>query len=56
MGTVDIVCMTLCAALFGPRWILLGKPIADWMCLCTAGIVLANLRRHQNPFARESSK
>ena len=53
MGTVDVVFMALCAAVLGPSGILLGKPLADWLCLCTAAIVLANLRRHQNPFAQE---
>ena len=54
MGTVDVVCMIACSAILGPSGILLGKPIADWLCLCTSCIVLDNLRRHQNPFAREA--
>lgn len=53
MGTVDVVCMVACSLVLGPGGILLGKPIADWLCLCTAGIVLANLRRHENPYAKE---
>ena len=54
MGTVDVVCMVLCSTLLGPSGILFGKPIADWLCLCTACLVLANLKRHQNPFATEA--
>lgn len=53
MGTVDVVCMIACSAVLGAPGILFGKPIADWLCLCTACVVLANLRRHQNPFAKE---
>ena len=55
MGTVDVICMTACSALLGPSGILLGKPIADWLCLGTACLVLNDLRRHQNPFAREEA-
>ena len=55
MGTVDVICMCACSALLGPEFILLGKPIADWLCLCTSAIVLDNLRRHENPFARQES-
>ena len=51
MGTVDVVCMIACSTLLGPHAILLGKPIADWLCLCNACLVLDNLRRHQDPFA-----
>ena len=53
MGTVDVICMIACSTFLGPSSILLGKPIADWLCLCTACIVFVNLRRHQNPFAKE---
>lgn len=54
MGTVDVVCMVACSIALGPSGILFGKPMADWLCLCTACLVLNNLRRHQNPFAKES--
>ena len=53
MGTVDVICMAACSALLGPSGILFGKPIADWLCLGTACVVLNNLRRHQSPFASE---
>ena len=53
MGTVDVVCMIACSTLLGPHAILLGKPIADWLCLCNACLVLDNLRRHQDPFAKQ---
>lgn len=53
MGTVDVVLMTACSLALGPNGILLGKPLADWLCLVTAAFVLNNLRRHQNPFAKE---
>ena len=54
MGTVDVICMIACSAVLGPSGILFGKPIADWLCLCTACIVIDNLRRHQDLFARET--
>lgn len=53
MGTVDVVCMIACSAVLGPGGILLGKPLADWLCLCTSCVVLSNLRKHQDPFAAE---
>ena len=51
MGTVDVVFMVICNAVLGAPGVLLGKPIADWLCLCTAIIVLNNLRKHVNPFS-----
>ena len=56
MGTVDVVCMIACSIFLGPSDILLGKPIADWLCLCTACLVINNLRKHQSPFARENDE
>ena len=56
MGTVDVVSMIACSILLGPSGILLGKPIADWLCLCTACFVLDNLRRHQGLFANVATK
>ena len=46
--------MIACSILLGPNFILLGKPLSDWLCLGTACVVLANLRRHQNPFAKDA--
>ncbi len=53
MGTVDVACMAACSILLGPAGIIAGKPIADWLCLFTSFFVLKDLRRHQNPFAKE---
>ena len=51
MGTVDVLFMVILAACAGAPWILFGKPIADWICVCTAVLVLRNLCKHRNPFS-----
>lgn len=52
MGTVDVMLMVACSGLLGPSFILLGKPLADWLCLGTAFVVLTDLRRRQDLFAK----
>lgn len=52
MGTVDVLLMIACSALLGPSFILLGKPLADWLCLGTAVVVLNDLRRKQGLFSK----
>ena len=51
MGTVDVLFMCICNALFGASGVLFGKPLADWLCVCTACAVLAGLRRQGNMFS-----
>lgn len=51
MGTVDVLFMCLLAATAGAPYILFGKPIADWLCIGIACLVLNNLRKHVNPFS-----
>lgn len=53
MGTVDVLFMVILSMTAGVDFILFGKPMADWLCLVTALLVLNNLRRHVNPFERE---
>lgn len=51
MGTVDVLFMCACDALLGAPGVLFGKPLADWLCVVTACIVLAGLRRQGNMFS-----
>lgn len=51
MGTVDVLFMCACNALLGAPGVLFGKPLADWLCVVTACIVLAGLRRQGNMFS-----
>ena len=51
MGTVDVLLMVARSVLLGSSGILLGKPLADWLCLGTACIVLNDLRKRQGLFA-----
>ena len=50
MGTVDVLFMVILAYTAGAPYILFGKPIADWICVCTAVLVLRNLSKHRDPF------
>lgn len=51
MGTIDVLFMCACDALLGAPGVLFGKPLADWLCVVTACIVLAGLRRQGNMFS-----
>lgn len=51
MGTVDVVFMIICNMVLGAPGVLFGKPIADWLCVITACLVIANLKRHRPLFA-----